>query len=56
MTKCNIKDSLIFAFAQGFYERLRYGESAGRTHTQNHTWNECYDQGMNLADRLRGQP
>jgi len=48
-----IKDSRIFAFWQGVIEH--WGGCGGRTHPTNQDWNEAYDSGMNLADRLRGR-
>ena len=47
-----IKDSRIFAFWQGFIER--FSTFDGRTHPTDQTWNEAYDQGMNLAERVMG--
>lgn len=47
-----IRNTLLFAFLQGFYEQLRDG-CGGRTHTTNQDWNEAYDRGMNLADHFR---
>lgn len=44
------KDSIIFAFCQGFFEHL--GGCGGRTHETNMDWNEAYDSGMNLADLI----
>jgi hypothetical protein len=49
-----IRDSLAFAFLQGFWERATMGDSFGRTHPTNQDWNESYDCGANLADKLRG--
>lgn len=49
-----IRDSIPFAYAQGFWERLRLGDAFGRTHETNQDWNEAYDRGANLADALRG--
>lgn len=47
-----MKDTVMFAFAQGFWERLTLGDAFGRTHETNQDWNEAYDRGANLADRL----
>jgi hypothetical protein len=47
-----MRDTLIFAYAQGFWERLTLGDAFGRTHETNQDWNEAYDAGANLADRL----
>ena len=49
-----IRDTQLFAFLQGFYERLWLGDAFGRTHETSQDWNEAYDQGANLADCLRG--
>jgi hypothetical protein len=43
----------IFAFWQGFWERLTLGDAFGRTHETDYGWNEAYDRGANLADRFR---
>lgn len=51
-----IKNTKAFAFLQGFYERLLYGDAAGRTHSTNQGWNEAYDEGMNLADEVASYP
>ena len=48
-----MKDTLIFAFLQGLYERLKWGDGFGRTHATNQDWNEAYDRGANLAYRIR---
>ena len=48
-----IRDSLAFAFLQGLIEH--WNGCGGRTHPTNDDWNEAYDQGMNLADWLRGR-
>lgn len=48
----NFKDSCAFAFLQGLTERLRYGDGFGRTHASNQDWNEAYDKGANIADRI----
>jgi hypothetical protein len=45
------RDSLAFAFVQGFLEMWR-GEF-GRTHETLSDWNEAYDCGGNLAQRIR---
>ena len=42
----------IYAFCQGFWERLTLGDAFGRTHPTNQSWNEAYDRGANLADRM----
>ncbi len=47
-----IRNSLAYAFAQGFWERLREGDSFGRTHESNQDWNEAYDRGANAADAI----
>ena len=48
----HIRESLPFAFLQGFYETWRDPDSAGRTHWTNMDWNEWYDHGMNAAEWL----
>ncbi len=48
-----MKNTTLFAWLQGFYERLRWGDGAGRTHATNQDWNEAYDRGMNAADWLQ---
>lgn len=49
-----IKERTSFAYLQGLYERARYCDGFGRTHETNQDWNEAYDRGANLADRLMG--
>ena len=49
-----IKDTRLFAFWQGFCEHLRY-DPDGRTHATDGDWNEAYDRGWNLADKLTGR-
>lgn len=51
--KRKIRDMHTFAFAQGAYESIRFGLSAGRTHATDHGWNEAYDRGMSLGEALR---
>lgn len=51
-----IKNTKAFAFMQGLYERLMYGDGAGRTHPTDQNWNETYDQGMNFADEVTSYP
>jgi hypothetical protein len=48
-----IRDSRPYAFVQGLVEH--WGGCGGRTHETNQDWNEAYDAGMNLADRIRGR-
>lgn len=48
------KDSLAFAYVQGFYERFRYHDGFGRTHATNQDWNSAYDKGANLSDKMKG--
>ena len=45
-----IRDTVIFAWLQGLWERLTQGDSFGRTHETNQGWNEAYDFGANFAD------
>lgn len=49
-----IKNSLAFAYVQGLYERIRWADGFGRTHPDNQSWNEAYDRGANLADKIMG--
>lgn len=49
-----MKNTLMYAYLLGFYERLRWGDGFGRTHATNQDWNIAYDRGANLADALRG--
>ncbi|WP_444679590.1 hypothetical protein [Halomonas sp. E19] len=46
------RDSLPYAYAQGCWERARWGDGYGRTHETNASWSDAYDYGANLADRL----
>ena len=46
-----IRNTHVFTFLQGCYEHL--DGCGGRTHETDQDWNEAYDRGMNLADRLR---
>ena len=48
------RETLFFAYIIGFWERLRYGDAFGRTHETRQDWNESYDRGANLADKLKG--
>lgn len=50
-----LRDTHIFAYWQGFWERLTLGDSFGRTHETDQDWNEAYDRGANLADKLKGE-
>lgn len=47
-------NTCLFAYCCGFVERARFGDGFGRTHDTNQDWNESYDSGANLADRLMG--
>ncbi|WP_162815056.1 hypothetical protein [Erythrobacter aureus] len=47
-----IRNTLLFAFVQGFIENL--DGCGGRTHPTNADWNEAYDRGMNFADFVTG--
>lgn len=51
----HLRESIPYAYAIGFYERATLGDCFGRTHEENMDWNEAYDQGANLADRLVGE-
>jgi len=46
----SIRESRVFAFLQGVLEHL--DGCGGRTHESDQGWNEAYDHGMNLADRI----
>lgn len=50
IVKRKIKDSILFAYLQGYYERRKYGDGFGRTHEELESWNEAYDRGANMAD------
>lgn len=50
------RDSHLYAFLCGFWERLRLGDAFGRTHDTDQGWNECYDRGANVADWIRLTP
>ncbi len=45
-----IRDSRLYAYLLGFYERFRFGDAFGRTHESSCYWNDAYDRGANLAD------
>lgn len=45
------RNSRAFAFFQGLLEH--WNGCGGRTHPTSQDWNEAYDRGMNLADRMR---
>jgi hypothetical protein len=47
-----IRNTHTFAYVQGLYERLRWGDGFGRTHDSDLSWSEAYDSGANLADWL----
>lgn len=49
------KNTKLFAFVQGVWERFRLGDAFGRTHPLDQDWNEAYDRGANLADRITGR-
>lgn len=49
-----LRESLLYAYLCGFFERLAWGDGFGRTHATNLDWSEAYDRGANLADRLTG--
>lgn len=48
-----IRDARPYAFALGLIEH--WNGCGGRTHETIADWNEAYDSGMNLADKLRGR-
>lgn len=49
-----IKETCIYAFLCGLYERTKYGDGFGRSHDTNDDWNESYDSGANLSDFFTG--
>lgn len=48
-----LRNTHLFALLQGFWEQLTTRGCGGRTHETDADWNEAYDRGMNLADRLQ---
>lgn len=48
-----LRNTRIFAYLQGFWERATLGDGFGRTHATSQDWNEAYDSGANVADFLR---
>jgi hypothetical protein len=48
-----IRNTHLFAFVQGFIERLQ-SEAFGRTHETDQGWNDAYDRGRGMAARLAG--
>jgi len=49
-----LRNTHFFAYWQGFFEHLRYS-GMGRSHPEDDDWNEAYDGGWNLADKLMGR-
>lgn len=47
------KDLHTYAWLEGLYERWTLGDGFGRSHATDDDWNEAYDSGANMADRLR---
>lgn len=47
-----IRNTMTFAFLQGFYEMASSPKSFGRTHATSMDWNEAYDRGGNLAEAI----
>ena len=45
-----IRNTRVFAFVQGLWERATLGDAFGRTHATDQNWNDAYDRGANLAD------
>lgn len=43
----------MYAYWLGYYETRKYGGGMGCTHPTDQDWNEAYDRGMNLAERVR---
>jgi hypothetical protein len=48
----NFRDTLTYAYLIGAYERYKLGDAFGRTHEGSQDWNEAYDRGANLIDRI----
>lgn len=48
-----IKNSLPFAYVQGAWECWTLGNGVGRSHPSNSRWDDAYDRGMTLTERLR---
>lgn len=44
----------LHAWWLGLYERWRWGDGFGRTHSTDQGWNEWYDRGANVVDWFRG--
>lgn len=44
------RNSHVYAYCLGFYERRRYGIGAYRTHRTDMAWNDAYDRGQGLSD------
>lgn len=42
----------IHAFVLGFIDRLLWGDGFGYSHDSDDDWNEWFDSGANLADKL----
>ena len=42
----------IHAFVLGFIDRLLLGDGFGYSHDSDDNWNEWFDSGANLADKL----
>lgn len=49
-----IRDTKAYAFFIGLYERTRFGDGFGRTHSTDQGWNVAYDRGANLSDFITG--
>ena len=51
--KINImKNTYLYAFLFGFFDRLLWGDGFGYSHDTDAAWNEWYDTGANWADKL----
>ena len=48
------RETILYAYLIGLYERFRWCDGFGRSHETNADWNEAYDKGANHADVLRG--
>ena len=42
----------IYAFIFGFIDRLLWGDGFGYSHDKDDNWNDWFNSGANLADRL----
>ena len=49
-----IRNTHLYAFAQGFYERYTLGDGFGRSHATDYDWDDAYNRGANLSDSITG--